>query len=578
MTATGEWHNINKLYGSVTGGSGGQAKSLHTSLGRGRYGLINNIVVYDLWYTTLSAPDSFWIGGAGGDVLDYVYVESYGKDWFDTKHEMAYTLSRYNIPENLDNYEKTWPITVTQIDTGIQITIICTQGPVEWTTEYALSMSLTTLPASGGYTYSTVYIYTYRNGKYYSYTTTNTTSMDGYSADGNNHVLDDTWLYVRSAGTNYYSYTKNVYVITSYTFNYNGVLYEEDAYLYIYQKPNTREYTTVYNVTMGVASVPSIGAEGGTFTVDALCQTAGGYKYESGASEITGSWTEAPAYVYGDNCSINPSAFTGESTITATVDENDSTVKRAITVRARSANDMTAFAERTIYQDASTYYLTDINRSTSTKELTAAYNQSTITCSVFSILNTSTPVAITSSDVSISTAIDNVKIDKIVISEIPAYQYNVVISIGTNATKVDRTATVTITKNGKTMTFNVTQKAEASSAPSGLSVWASDGDWHLGTVATGANTGSPNYIPAYMLIVCKATEINTDATATYNFTYVTTTPATNGGTQTTEYSKAGSQSILAGSEITINGVKYYGTQILSGTGLGCVTVSSFEVN
>ncbi|MBR5794658.1 MAG: hypothetical protein IKY26_00780 [Erysipelotrichaceae bacterium] len=55
MTAKGEWHNINQLYGAPPGGSGGKAKSLHTSVGRGRYGLINGMVVYDHWYTTLSA-------------------------------------------------------------------------------------------------------------------------------------------------------------------------------------------------------------------------------------------------------------------------------------------------------------------------------------------------------------------------------------------------------------------------------------------------------------------------------------------------------------------------------------------
>lgn len=578
MTANGEWHNINKLYGAPPGKSGGQAKSLHTSLGRGRYGLINNIVVYDHWYTTLSAPDTFWISGAGGNVLDYISIESYGEDWFGTQHQMNYTLSRYTIPENLDNYEKTWTITVTQIDTGIQITIICTQGPVEWTTEYSLSMSDYTLPASGGYTYATVYIYTYRNGKYYDSDTTSPTSMNGYSVDGNDHVLSSTWLYIRSAGTDWYTYTRTAYAITSFTFSYDGESITESTHVSINQSPNTREYTTVYRVTMGGASVSSIGAEGGTFTVTAQCEEATGYKYASGASEISGNWSASTAYVYGDNCSVSPSSFTDESTITATVGENSSTSSRSINVRVRSSNDMTAYAERTITQDGATYYLTDINNSTSTKELSASYDQSIVTCSVFSRLNSSTPVEITSSNVSIGSGISGAKVDSIVKSSIPSYQYNINIYIGNNTGTTVRTTTVTVTKNGKTMKFNITQAAEQSSAPSGMSVWDSDGVWHLGTVDTGETTGSPNYIPAQMLIIAKDGAISSDVTAAYNITYNTTTPGENGGTTTTEKTASGTKQISTTSSVTINGTTYNGVQILSGTGLGKVSVSSFDVS
>ena len=354
MTANGEWHNINQLYGAPPGGSGGKAKSLHTSAGRGRYGLINGMVVYDHWYTTLSAQDSFYIKGAGGRVEDYITVESYGEDWFKTpRHEMEYTLSMDEIPENIDDYEKTHYITITQVATGITITVVCTQGPAEWSVDYTLAMYPTTLPASGGYTYGTVYRWVYRNDKLYDYLTLNPTSMNGFAVNGSGHSIGSNWLYINSAGTEYYTYTRTVYAITSYSFVYAGETITLDTHVSINQEPNYRTTTERYSVSMDAPSESVIQHIGGTFTVKAYCEKAIAYEYSSGSIEVIGDWTDSLANVLYSSYinSISPTQFIGETTITVNVPENTSSLSRKINIGVRSAHDTDVYTEKTITQN-----------------------------------------------------------------------------------------------------------------------------------------------------------------------------------------------------------------------------------
>lgn len=355
MIAKGEWHNINQLYGAPPGGSGGKAKSLHTSAGRGRYGLINDMVVYDHWYTTLSAQDSFYIKGAGGRVEDYITVESYGEDWFKTpRHEMEYTLSMDEIPENIDDYEKTHYITITQVATGITITVVCTQGPAEWSVDYTLAMYPTTLPASGGYTYGTVYRWVYRNNKLYDYLTLNPTSMNGFTVNGSDHSIGSNWLYIGSAGTEWYTYTRTVYAITSYSFVYAGETMTLDTYVSISQSPNYRITTERYSVSMDAPSESVIQHIGGTFTVKAYCKTANAYIYDSGATEVYSAWSPSSALVFYDGVvtSITPTEFYGEGTILVTVPNHSGDTDREVVVRVRSVYGTNEYAEVVVVQKA----------------------------------------------------------------------------------------------------------------------------------------------------------------------------------------------------------------------------------
>ncbi|MBR5794657.1 MAG: hypothetical protein IKY26_00775 [Erysipelotrichaceae bacterium] len=221
---------------------------------------------------------------------------------------MEYTLSMDEIPENIDDYEKTYYITITQVDTGITITVVCTQGPVEWSADYSLSMDPTTLPASGGYTYGTVYRYVYRNDKLYDYITLNPISMNGFTVNGSGHSIGNKWLYINSAGTEYYTYTRTVYAITSYSFIYADEIITLDTYVSINQSPNYRTTTEVYSVSMDAPSESVIQHIGGTFTVKAYCKTANAYVYSSGATEVSGAWSPSDALVFYDGVvtSITP--------------------------------------------------------------------------------------------------------------------------------------------------------------------------------------------------------------------------------------------------------------------------------
>lgn len=574
MRVEGEYINVNDLYGSVTDGSGGKAKGMSYNNSKARYAEINGIVKYDHWITVLEAFNTD-IPAKGGYVTDLLEVTSYGTDYRDVKHQMKdsgdLTFSKTYISENTSTTSTvSHDITITQVKTGKSITITLTQAKAEevkYTLEHTLNVG--TASAKGGWVQVSVSWTRYKNGEYYD-SGTAYPSISGYaSVDG--AYASGSEVYIPNAGTN--TYQPTAYTITSYSFTVDGEEYEESASKRITLGYNyITDTSTEYSVSCGSASVTSIANTGGTFSFTATCQSRETTTYYSG-SVVTGSWSNASATVGYSNgvSSVSPTSFTGSATITATVGENigDSRNPR-VTVKA---TDYTSESDYTsVVQDAVSYEFSAVT----TLNPSIDYNTGSFSVSVSSKRN-GKAWSISKSDVTISNS-SYASVSGIVQSSYPDYQYNVNISPTTNNGTSDRTYRITVTQptSGRTLTFNVTQGYYNinEGAPSGLTVAARYGEWFLGTVNYGTTTGSPHYLPTMAILICKASAVSTDYSASYELTYSTTTP--NGSsTTTTNKTISGSPSIASGAKVTINGVTYHGISIASGTAIG-LTESNVE--
>lgn len=586
MRVEGEYINVNDLYGSVTDGSGGKTKGLSYNNSKVRYAEINGIVKYDHWITVLEAFNTD-IPAKGGYVTDLLEVTSYGTDYMGVNHDMAYTIDPTSISANTLTSSKSHTVTIKQTDTGKSVSVTATQaGRVATKTTYktptVTSTSISTVPASGNVTMKLTVYWSQVKETTYDNDTTSTETVTGNSAatvtngssgTGVGAYISDGGVYVPSAGTTYYTSQRTAYTISEFTFTANGVSSGSvSRTVYVYQSANTRTSTTEYSVYCGVASPSSIANTGGTFSFSATCQSRPNYTYASGSTE-NGSWVDAKATVSYSNgvSNVSTSSFTGSATITATVDENigDSRNPR-VTVKA---TDYTSESDYTsVVQDAVSYEFSAVT----TLNPSIDYNTSSFSVSVSSKRN-GKAWSISKSDVTISNS-SYASVSGIVQSSYPDYQYNVNISPTTNNGTSDRTYKITVTQptSGKTLTFNVTQGYYNinEGAPSGLTVAARYGEWFLGTVNYGTTTGSPHYLPTMAILICKASAVSTDYSASYELTYSTTTP--NGSsTTTTNKTISGSPSIASGAKITINGVTYHGISIASGTAIG-LTESNVE--
>jgi len=355
MKVEGEYIAINELYGSIDGHRTSIAKSLMYNNKQARHAVLGGVVVYDHWITTLEAFD-FTATASGGNVKDLIDVSSYGTDFKNIKHDMDYTLEPSIIPANSSTSAITHEVKIRQINTGKELTVICTQAAaaITWTIEATLSVA--SASAKGGNVSTSVSWVRYKNGVRYDSGTTTPSSISGYANGSYGSYITGTSVYVPNAGTN--TSQPIVFTITDYSFYVDGEKYDRSTTTYVKLGYNSYTTSTQYSVSVGSASPYTISANGGSFSVTATCKQRTKYTYSSGSTTY-GEYSDASARVTYSNgvSSVSTSSFSGEKTITANVSENISG-SRYPRITVTASNDSSEYDYASAYQEEVSYTLT----------------------------------------------------------------------------------------------------------------------------------------------------------------------------------------------------------------------------
>lgn len=315
-TIKGEYIAVKDLYGNWSGAVS-VAIGLMYNTKVGRRALLNGIVKYDHWITTLTASD-FTATAKGGNVKDLVTVESYGEDVDKVKHNLDVTFEPSVIAENKETTTKSIHVVATQFGSNNKLELVCTQAAgAEVITISVTSVSASTIPASGGYSTITISWNLYKNGSFYKSGTSYPSKIYGSSAY--DAYVSGNQVYMKSAGTTYYSSSRAVFTISSMEFYADGKLYEYNDSVVVRQQANVYSGSQ-YDVQANTSS-SSISVLGGTFYVSAECYyyntfTSGSVDYNNPVA--------ATANVTFSNgvSSVSPTQFSGKATIEAYVSEN----------------------------------------------------------------------------------------------------------------------------------------------------------------------------------------------------------------------------------------------------------------
>lgn len=199
MKVEGEYIAVNELYGNMVG-TASVSKGILYNGNVGRRVLLNGIIKYDHWITTLSAED-FNMSAEGGYVSNFIKAESYGLDCKNVKHDMEVSYTPDFIQANSETSSKTHSIEVKQTKTNKVLNVTCTQAAasITWTVEASLSVG--SASANGGYVSTSVSWVRYRNGVRYDSGTVTPSSISGYSNGGYDSYISGTSVYVPNAGT-----------------------------------------------------------------------------------------------------------------------------------------------------------------------------------------------------------------------------------------------------------------------------------------------------------------------------------------------------------------------------------------
>ena len=355
MKVEGEYIAVNELYGSIDGHNTSIAKSLMYNNKQARHAVLEGVVVYDHWITTLEAFD-FTATANGGNVKDLIEVSSYGLDYKNARNDMDVTFEPSVISANSSTSSKAHSVEITQNNTGKKITVTCTQAAVSITWKIEATLSVGSASAKGGNVSTSVSWVRYKNGVRYDSGTTTPSSISGYPNGSYGSYITGTSVYVPNAGTN--TSQPIVFTITDYSFYIDGQRYDRNTTTEVKLGANSYTTTTLYYVSVGSASPYTISANGGSFSVTAKCEQRTKYTYSSGSTDY-GEYSDASARVtYSDGVSsVSTSSFSGSRTITANVSENISG-SRYPRVTVTASNDSSEYDYASAYQEEVSYTLT----------------------------------------------------------------------------------------------------------------------------------------------------------------------------------------------------------------------------
>jgi hypothetical protein len=379
----GEYIAINELYGNLSN-TASISKALRYNGGLGRRALLNGIVKFDHWITSLVVSD-FSIGYEGGNVSDYIDVSSFGTDIVGENHNIGFSVNPSFISKNENNQEVSHTIEVTQFGSGEKVSVTCYQDseavyPTGFRYEsYVSNTSIETASASGATLTlkidGTVYIYrTYSDGSEEYYSKYDFSSVDAYVEYGYSLIgaeYSNGKVIVPSAGTDTYNGERVAFTISYYSYEVLGETYYEFPSINVYQEENKitgQEWGTSssdYSLSI-TSSVSSFTSKGGTSTISVQCQQRYRDVY---TSDARGSWVWADATAsisttYGD---LSKSSITGSGTATLTVGKDygtgttsvvtakiGNTSKSVSITQAKRVNTSTSYGEPSVvgtYQD-----------------------------------------------------------------------------------------------------------------------------------------------------------------------------------------------------------------------------------
>lgn len=477
ISASGEYIAVNTLWGTLAGRTTLSAPTsiqYESTAVKRIYGVDSSgamSIVWDVWTASISASD-ISMTSSGGYVSNLISVESYAVDAEGGKHTLGYTLSKDYISPTTSTSTTTHTITLTQEGSGEQISITVTQAgrvssSVSYGTPTVTSTSISTVAASGGTKYLTVYwsqtkTTTYDNGTTSSTTVTGNSTATVTSGSANNSsgaYISGGGVYVPSAGTTYYSSQRTAYTITAFTYTANGKSATASRTVYVYQSANT--YTTSYKnyaVSLTNKGTGYVAAYDETVSISVSSTKEKYYTYTSGASTYVSTescnakLTSSYGSFYSGGTYVTSVTVADGSTVTFMPYENTGS-SRTISVKATNSDSSSATYTLNITQNAALFNL-EIKGSTS---ITASGG--TIELTVVSTRNNSL-YEISSSNVSVSGA----TLQSVVLNDILMDRYTVTISVAKNSSTSAKYITVTVTQpnGGLTEQYTIVQAASSS--------------------------------------------------------------------------------------------------------------------
>lgn len=366
MRVEGEYIAVNELYGNMVG-TASVSKGILYNGNVGRRALLNGIIKYDHWITTLSAED-FNMSAEGGYVSNFIKAESYGLDCENVKHDMEVSYTPDFIQANSGTSSKTHSIEVKQTKTNKVLNVTCTQAAasIKWTVEASLSVGYAS--ANGGYVSTSVSWVRYRNGVRYDSGTVTPSSISGYSNGGYDSYISGTSVYVPNAGTN--TSQPTVFTITGYSFYVDGEEYDRSTTTYVKLGYNT--YSTQYRyytvtLTPDTKYVASYNESVG-ITAKA---TKDAYRvYTSGSESYLGEYTSdinlSSSYgtFYRNGSNVTSTTVSSGTKVIFTPYENTSSSDRTITVVGKNADNTSTSKTLSITQYKANYEFEILSTST----------------------------------------------------------------------------------------------------------------------------------------------------------------------------------------------------------------------
>ena len=341
----GEYIAVNDLFGNKSG-SALELKGLRYNGVVGRRAVLNGIIKFDHWYTTLSASD-FSVNSSGGNVASLASISSYGVDVENESHDLGYDLSQETIGANNTSSSKTHSITVTQRGSGQSLRITATQAARKYSyTDYyspsVTSVSIGTFAASGNETkYLTVYwTQSYRtyydNGSYTSDTTSGSSTATITSGSANNSsgaYINNGGIYCPSAGKNTYTSARTVYTISDYYFYANGV-YGSGGGVYVSQSANPVTTSTGSLVLSVSSSVSKFSSSGGSATISyqsykPYTKTWASFASESGETNVSATLSTTHG-------SLGASSVSGRGSTTLSVGKDTTGSDKTVTITIKA--------------------------------------------------------------------------------------------------------------------------------------------------------------------------------------------------------------------------------------------------
>ena len=452
-TIKGEYIAVKDLYGNWSG-AGSVAIGLMYNTKVGRRALLNGIVKYDHWITTLTAND-FAATAKGGNVKDLVAVESYGEDVMNVKHDLEVTFEPSVIAENKESNKKTINIVATQKGSNQKLNLVCTQeAGAEVITISVTNVSASTISASGGYSTVTISWSLYKNGVFYKSGTSNPNTIYGSSSYG--AYVSGNQVYMKSAGTSYYSSARTVFTISSMNFYADGKLYEYNSSVVVKQQANVYS-GSIYDISASTSST-SVPSSGGTFYVTAECYyyntlTSGSTDYDNPVA------TQANVEYSNGVYNVSPSSFTGRTTIQVDVLENIMSSTRYPKIIVRSKDLSSAYDSVQLPQSGVTYQLEADNKNISVSSTTTS-----VTLTGKSLRNDFSE-DINKKDVSI---VDGYTISSPSISSVTTDlngNFSIKVTFSSNSSTSNKNLSIKVIQpnSNNTLTYTITQAGQAQS-------------------------------------------------------------------------------------------------------------------